>query len=1153
MSYGLIFVKPEDRPKSNLAVVYDEMVHLEARSRIVPADPVMDRLAQRLGQRYNTGPDSHEVMSKINALHRKKNTSENEIIEAPPAEPTDNKSKRVEVPKRAANPMRSTVATILSKQLPGEMYHVPRVIDPFEPPFTVSSGLQCDFFATQHYFSVNDPFCFHIYLQSNPSWSVHNNNTPKMWPDNTLAPTMSTTKQTLTGTNTLSSYNSEIRSHTGTQGFGQKAHAASLKKSIYDQTGSLPLSATLSSRPCSHSEPVNFNDSYYISTRSTMDSMGESCEPRRLRDSYLSTRKAIGMGRSTISVSADHEENNSQQEITLTHHEHSLSKSMSMPALSELQRTLMQCGKLNLSDFHSEAPVLEKVEQGIAVQKLHVLEHAKWLKRSRKAASAPHPAGQLSTSTFSAGNSIREDLAHEYSKIKKAAAGPPLAKKALARSGDYYRDSAQDIAALEAASLQSSLESMDHDSEIGFHKEHKGSPYLQKTTRSVADSRAESRQSHGHSGSHTRGGSVTSKCRHSHSDSAIELPNICNSENPFRQNILSKLTITHARDRPRQPNDIDPLDYKDEMSIKTMGNFNVCIKPSLGIGSIPSQSEVNETLMTLTRKALLSYSTRVIECGAALKALKDPRHPTPGLQAIITLHKTFVNAAAANPNNWLLNRKQLTQVLNNVLPWLPPNAKHRLLLSFDAENTGLIRYVRISTTLLCCSEPAMTELASSLNRARNKIFSNNAENAEIYDYLGELILISLIHSFYEECGGGTMLKVKNKEKILAKIARNESSSLAAVSTSSAATGDEDTVGSPSGRKKGPSFGVAASANEAESDRIGVGMRLQDFVEAFTCCASCIEDELLITAEAAPVMQFLFEIHQKNDLVAEAFQKKHEAEQQEAFLRERELRFQSLSASAYDQDSQSVAADFGEEKTRMKYTYKNGEHSICKVGSPDAGPLLKRPLRSKDSKMDALMNDPKDWRKNLPPNLRSVGEGGQSHNGNGGHHDTSNGLMQASMVSEYPSVVLGGDSVAWTQSGAKSSRKIPSRAAVSQPSEVTFGAPLSPLKTAGTSGNSQAAPMSTTASHVSSWSVDVLHIIKHGSLAAVKELPRISQEDLILAMKKHPRFLKEFIRQVRALRVAAQPYIFFGSVSIEDSISQFNRTSKALDSNTAATK
>lgn len=59
---------------------------------------------------------------------------------------------------------------------------------------------------------------------------------------------------------------------------------------------------------------------------------------------------------------------------------------------------------------------------------------------------------------------------------------------------------------------------------------------------------------------------------------------------------------------------IDPLDYKDEMSIHARGNFNVAVKPSISIGTVPSKSEVNHILESLTRKAVLSYNTRIVEC-----------------------------------------------------------------------------------------------------------------------------------------------------------------------------------------------------------------------------------------------------------------------------------------------------------------------------------------------------------------------------------------------------------------------------------------------------------------------------------------------------------------------------------------------------------
>lgn len=86
----------------------------------------------------------------------------------------------------------------------------------------------------------------------------------------------------------------------------------------------------------------------------------------------------------------------------------------------------------------------------------------------------------------------------------------------------------------------------------------------------------------------------------------------------------------------------------------------------------------------------------------------------------------FINAASSNANNWLLNRNQISEVLMNHIPWLARENKHRLLLSFDAQNTGLIKYVRLSSTLLCCSEPAMIKLCTVLNRTSNGISKQTA-------------------------------------------------------------------------------------------------------------------------------------------------------------------------------------------------------------------------------------------------------------------------------------------------------------------------------------------------------------------------------------------------------------------------------------------
>jgi len=103
----------------------------------------------------------------------------------------------------------------------------------------------------------------------------------------------------------------------------------------------------------------------------------------------------------------------------------------------------------------------------------------------------------------------------------------------------------------------------------------------------------------------------------------VQLSTCYNSENPFRRankpSSLSSGIITHSRSIPRPVHPNDPVDYKDEMFIKPVGGFNMCIKPEIKVGSAPSRSEVSETLIKLTRKTILSYNARIVETGAALR------------------------------------------------------------------------------------------------------------------------------------------------------------------------------------------------------------------------------------------------------------------------------------------------------------------------------------------------------------------------------------------------------------------------------------------------------------------------------------------------------------------------------------------------------
>lgn len=136
MSYGTLFKPQEDRLQPNLARVYQNMIDAETRESIVPPDPTLDRIAQRLGQRYNSGTDSKVIVTQVK---RYESTGTLKPAKSEPklqvAESTVTQ-KRV-MPKRAPNPMRATTTLILNNQRPGEVNHVPKITEPYEPYFQV--------------------------------------------------------------------------------------------------------------------------------------------------------------------------------------------------------------------------------------------------------------------------------------------------------------------------------------------------------------------------------------------------------------------------------------------------------------------------------------------------------------------------------------------------------------------------------------------------------------------------------------------------------------------------------------------------------------------------------------------------------------------------------------------------------------------------------------------------------------------------------------------------------------------------------------------------------------------------------------------------------------------------------------------------------
>ena len=62
------------------------------------------------------------------------------------------------------------------------------------------------------------------------------------------------------------------------------------------------------------------------------------------------------------------------------------------------------------------------------------------------------------------------------------------------------------------------------------------------------------------------------------------------------------------------------------------------------------------------------------------------------------------------------------------------------------------------------------------------------------------------------------------------------------------------------------------------------------------------------------------------------------------------------------------------------------------------------------------------------------------------------------------------------------------------------------------------------------------VLRHPVIRSVKRIQRVSQDQLIEALKAHPSFMHEFIAQMKKFRLMAQPYIFKTDSSVSDSTS-----------------
>ena len=169
----------------------------------------------------------------------------------------------------------------------------------------------------------------------------------------------------------------------------------------------------------------------------------------------------------------------------------------------------------------------------------------------------------------------------------------------------------------------------------------------------------------------------------------------------------------------------------------------------------------------------------------------------PGMAAIISLHRRFIDAASTNPNPWLLHVRQIRLVLSEIVPWLDKLAIGRLVAAYDPDRSGVFRFVRISASLCAGARPAMNDLMAIMSKGKSGSGCGSVFSAEIF-------LLKMIFNFYEECDG---------------------------------------------------LVLSQGQGHGQADQ---GIRMEDFVEAFSCCCCSVDEQLAIASLVNRVVQHFFD-------------------------------------------------------------------------------------------------------------------------------------------------------------------------------------------------------------------------------------------------------------------------------------------------------
>lgn len=228
--------------------------------------------------------------------------------------------------------------------------------------------------------------------------------------------------------------------------------------------------------------------------------------------------------------------------------------------LSDLQQTLVECGKLTLADSCKNNSLNTQVQRGQVKTMRHVLSHSKWLQ---------HRNG----STDSAGISILKSST-KFSERK-------------------------------SSSSSSTVESC---SSLSLKSATKSKKTVTVTSTSMNSERERAKVERGRD-------DVFDKNFTNHLD--LHMPNYC--ANPYRSNNSSALTNSAAVSSISVKNNlVDSKSYSRLHKNVTIGRYNAVIENDIN-PSLPSQELVAKSLVQLSRRIIVCYDSRIVETGGLLK------------------------------------------------------------------------------------------------------------------------------------------------------------------------------------------------------------------------------------------------------------------------------------------------------------------------------------------------------------------------------------------------------------------------------------------------------------------------------------------------------------------------------------------------------